>query len=62
MHEVLFGDDGYLRYVVTGTGSGGNPHLANAAGVGTFRRGAKEVLRRFGNPPHERRPPYPYVP
>ncbi len=61
-HEVLFGEDGYLQYVVTGTGSGGIPSLNNAMGVLTFRPGAADVLDRFGHPPRERGPPYPYGP
>ena len=61
-HEVLFGEDDHLQYVITGTGSGGNPRITNAAGVWTFRRGARDVVRRFGNPPRERRPLYPHGP
>ena len=61
-HEVLLGDDGYLQYVITGTGSGGNPSFQNAAEVLTFGRGAEGVLRRYGHPPRERGPPYPHGP
>ena len=54
VHEVDFGQNGYLDYVIVGTGSDGSPRFANAVGVFTFRPGAREVLRRFGHPPRER--------
>ena len=53
-HEVTFGQDGYLDYVIIGTGSDGSPRFTNAIGVLTFRPGAREVVRRFGHPPRER--------
>ena len=54
VHQVTFGTDDHLDYVIIGTGSGGSPPFVNAVGVLTFRPGAREVVRRFGHPPWER--------
>ena len=62
VHEVGFRSDGYLYYDIVGTGSGGKPDFANFVGVTTFGGTAREVWRRFGYPPWERRTPYRYGP
>ena len=52
LHDVYFGDDDYLYYVVTGRGSGGYALLNLLVGFERFLPGVIDVLYMFSHPPN----------